>query len=504
MKSKLVISACLAGENCRYDGGSNLIPELQALVNSGEAITICPEVMGGLLTPRDPSEIRVVKEKRKVYNKKDKDVTEAFYRGALLALEKARAVGCERAVLKARSPSCGCGCIYDGTFTKRLIKGDGITTELFREAGITVMTEEMWLDNTKEKIMEKKMNVGVLFGGQSGEHEISRISAVNVIEVINKDKYDLTLIGITKDGQWKLYNGDFKKIKDGSWETDTENLVEHIDIFNDERIQAIDVFFPILHGPMGEDGTVQGVLEVMNKPYVGCGVLASAVAMDKVMTKVVCEQAGVPTGPYVTFKARQWQENAAGIVDDIKGKGFPVFIKPVNMGSSVGITKAHNAEEMIAGVEEALKYDDKIIIEGFINGREIECAVLEEDGVVKAALPGEIKASKEFYDYEAKYAEDQDSEAVIPAQISDKLIEQIREYAVRAFEAIDGSGLARVDFFVTHSTYKIFLNEINTMPGFTNISLYPKMWEAAGIPYADLVEKLIQSAARKRKFVEYR
>ncbi|MDO4288350.1 MAG: D-alanine--D-alanine ligase family protein [Eubacterium sp.] len=352
--------------------------------------------------------------------------------------------------------------------------------------------------------MEQKINIGVVFGGQSGEHEISRISAVNVIDVIDRDKYDLTLIGITKDGRWMLYKGDYTKIRDGAWETDTENIVSDIDVFNDAAIKAVDLFFPILHGPMGEDGTIQGVFEMINKPYVGCGVMASAVAMDKVMTKVVCEKAGVPTGPYVSFKARQWQQDAQAIVDDIVGRGFPVFIKPVNMGSSVGITKAHNADELVAGVEEALKYDDKIIIEGFINGREIECAVLEDNGVVKAAVPGEIKASKEFYDYEAKYAEGQQSEAVIPAPISDKLIEQIKDYAIKAFEAIDGSGLARVDFFVTHATYNIYLNEINTMPGFTNISLYPKMWEASGIPYAELVEKLIQSAARKRKFVEYR
>ncbi|MEG0377477.1 MAG: D-alanine--D-alanine ligase family protein, partial [Eubacterium sp.] len=312
------------------------------------------------------------------------------------------------------------------------------------------------------------------------------------------DKYDLTFIGITKNGDWKIYTGDEKKIKDGSWEADVENIVENIDIFNSPIIEAVDVFFPILHGPMGEDGTLQGVFEILNKPYVGCGVLASAVGMDKVFTKIVCEKAGIPTGPYVCFKKRDWENDGEAIIDDIVNRGFPVFIKPVNMGSSVGITKAHNRDEFIEGVEKALVYDHKIIVEGFVNGREVECAVLEDNGEIKAALPGEIIASKEFYDYEAKYGKTEQSEIVIPVQLSDDIVKRIRQYAIDAFKAIDASGLCRVDFFVTRSTYEIFLNEINTMPGFTNISMYPKMWEASGIGYAALIEKIIQSADRKR------
>lgn len=346
--------------------------------------------------------------------------------------------------------------------------------------------------------MEKKINLGIVFGGQSGEHEVSRASACNVIEVIDKEKYDITLIGITKDGDWKVYTGDYKNIKDGSWEQDTDKIHADFSIFHDPIIQDVDVFFPVLHGPMGEDGTIQGLFELMNKPYVGCGVLASAAGMDKVASKMLFESAGIPVGPYVYFKRRDWEKDPDSIIDDIAGRGFPVFIKPSNMGSSVGISKAHNKEEFIDGVNEALRYDHKIVVEGFLNAREIECAVLEENGEIKAAIPGEVVASKEFYDYEAKYSDNQDSKIVIPAQISDALLEKIREYAIKAFEVIDGSSLSRVDFFVTRATYNIYINEINTMPGFTNISMYPKMWENMGVSYAELVEKLIQGAAVKR------
>ena len=498
--SKLVISACLAGEACRYDGRDNLVPELRALVEDGKAVTICPEYLGGLEIPRKPCEIRVVKGERKVYNVKNEDLTNAFKKGAEKALSLARNAGARLAVLKAKSPSCGCGCVYDGSFHKRLVPGNGITAELFLQNGLTVMTEQEWLTQKfkEESIMEKKINLGIVFGGQSGEHEVSRASACNVIEVIDKEKYDITLIGITKNGDWKVYTGDYKNIKDGSWEQDTDKIHADFSIFHDPIIQDVDVFFPVLHGPMGEDGTIQGLFELMNKPYVGCGVLASAAGMDKVASKMLFESAGIPVGPYVYFKRRDWEKDPDRIIDDIAGRGFPVFIKPSNMGSSVGISKAHNREEFIDGVNEALRYDHKIVVEGFLNAREIECAVLEENGEIKAAIPGEVVASKEFYDYEAKYSDNQDSKIVIPAQISDALLEKIREYAIKAFEVIDGSSLSRVDFFVTRATYNIYINEINTMPGFTNISMYPKMWENMGVSYAELVEKLIQGAAVKR------
>lgn len=347
--------------------------------------------------------------------------------------------------------------------------------------------------------MTDKIKLGVVFGGQSGEHEVARVSAYNVLQVINQDKYDITTIGITKDGRWMIYHGDWDKLPDGSWQDDTDNLREDFSLFTDPEIQAIDVFFPIMHGPMGEDGTIQGVFEMMGKPYVGCGVLTSAVGMDKVISKIVFENAGIPVVPYVAFHRHEWEKDQDKWVAKIEDKlGYPLFIKPVNMGSSVGITKAHDHDELIAGVEEALNYDNKILIETFINAREIECGILEEKGNIQTTLPGEVVASKEFYDYEAKYADDQDSKIVIPAEISDEDTAKIRDYAASAFAAIDGSGLTRADFFIDRDTGNIYINEVNTMPGFTDISMYPKMWENMGIAYPELVERLIQTAARKK------
>lgn len=347
--------------------------------------------------------------------------------------------------------------------------------------------------------MTDKIKLGVVFGGQSGEHEVARVSAYNVLQVINQDKYDITTIGITKDGRWMIYHGDWDKLPDGSWQDDTDNLREDFSLFTDPEIQAIDVFFPIMHGPMGEDGTIQGVFEMMGKPYVGCGVLTSAVGMDKVISKIVFENAGIPVVPYVAFHRYEWEKDQDKWVAKIEDKlGYPLFIKPVNMGSSVGITKAHDHDELIAGVEEALNYDNKILIETFINAREIECGILEEKGNIQTTLPGEVVASKEFYDYEAKYADDQDSKIVIPAEISDEDTAKIRDYAASAFAAIDGSGLTRADFFIDRDTGNIYINEVNTMPGFTDISMYPKMWENMGIAYPELVERLIQTAARKK------
>lgn len=498
MQEKIIVSACLAGEKCRYDGGDNLVPEIAALVEEGIALPVCPECMGKLPTPRKPSEIRIVKGCRKVYNEEEKDVTLAFEEGAQRALEAAKAFGARMAVLKAKSPSCGSDMIYDGTFSRKLVSGNGIAAQLFKDSGILVMTEKEWINHNQEVIMQDKTKLGIVFGGQSGEHEVSRVSAVNVMRAVDQDKYDITVIGITKEGKWKIYNGDWDKIVDGSWEADSSNIVEGFSVFDDPVIQDIDVFFPVLHGPMGEDGTIQGVFEMMNKPYVGCGVLASAVGMDKIMTKIICESVGIPVTPYFYFTAHDWQTDAQAIKDDLASRGFPVFVKPANMGSSVGITKAHNMDEFVKGVEIALTMDHRILVEGAVNAREVECAVLEEDGEVKATLPGEIVASKEFYTYDDKYAKGTQSKIVIPAPISDKLAQQVREYAIKAFKTLDCSSLSRVDFFITRATYEIYLNEINTLPGFTDISMYSKMWAAEDVDYPSLVEKLIQSASRKR------
>jgi D-alanine-D-alanine ligase len=496
---KILVSACLAGIPCRYDGKSQPHPVIVRWVKQGIAVPVCPECEGGLKVPRTPCEIIVADGNQKVYNEDHKDLTEAYEAGARAALKLARENGCTRAVLKAKSPSCGCGQIYDGTFTHTLKEGNGVTTALLLKKGLAVSTEAALADQDEEDFMSEKIKLGVVFGGQSGEHEVARMSAYNVLSVIDQDKYEITTIGITKDGRWLIYSGDWDKLPDGSWQDDTDHLRSDFSIFTDPAITDIDIFFPIMHGPMGEDGTIQGVFEMMGKPYVGCGVLASSVGMDKVISKIVFESAGIPIVPYVYFYKRDWEKRSEELVNQVETElQYPVFIKPVNMGSSVGITKAHNAKEFVAGVNHALNYDSKILVETGIDGREIECAVLEENGEITTAIPGEIKASKEFYDYEAKYAEDQHSEIVIPANLSDEILNRIRAYAVKAFAAIDGSGLTRVDFFVDHHTYAIYINEVNTLPGFTNISMYPKMWENMGMSYADLVEKIIQTAARKK------
>jgi len=346
--------------------------------------------------------------------------------------------------------------------------------------------------------MGNKLNIGVVFGGQSGEHEVSRVSAYNVLGVINQEKYNVVTIGITKKGKWYLYSGDHEKIKDGSWEEDAKNLLGDFSIFAHPEITKIDVFFPVLHGPMGEDGTIQGVFEMLNKPYVGCGVLGSAVGMDKVFSKIMFESVGIPTGNYCYFRENDWKKDPQKRLEETeKALGYPIFVKPANMGSSVGINKAHNRKELVNAIEEALIYDNKLILEAFVKGREIECAVLDDEGVIRASIAGEVIPSKEFYDYEAKYSDSQDSKVVIPADISDEAMKIVRKYAIKAFEAIEGSGLSRVDFFLTEDGH-ILINEVNTLPGFTNISMYPKMWEATGIGYSELVDKIIASANRKR------
>lgn len=343
-----------------------------------------------------------------------------------------------------------------------------------------------------------KTNIGVVFGGQSGEHDISCISAYNVINNIDQEQYDITPIGITKEGIWNIYNGDLKNIENGNWKTDKENLVEDIDIFKESK--NIDLFFPVLHGPMGEDGTVQGVFEILNKPYVGCGVLASSVGMDKVLSKIVFENAGVPTCDYILLLKPDYYNEPEAYLEQVEELGYPVFVKPANMGSSVGINKAHDLEELKRAIDEAFKYDRRIIVEEFTPGREIECAVLEENGNVQTARPGEILPSNEFYDFEAKYNSNGESVSVIPAQIPVEALDKIEEYAKNVFKALDGSGLSRIDFFYDDETGNISINEINTLPGFTPISMYSMMWENSGIPYKELIQRLINSAGNKKIF----
>ncbi|NTW71232.1 MAG: D-alanine--D-alanine ligase [Eubacteriaceae bacterium] len=342
-----------------------------------------------------------------------------------------------------------------------------------------------------------KIKVGILFGGRSGEHEVSLMSAANVIEAIDKEKYEVVQLGIDREGQWYIYNGDKDRIKDGSWIEDEENLVKDFSIFHDPLIDAVDVFFPVLHGPNGEDGTVQGLLKLLRKPFVGCGVLASAVGMDKVVCKKIFSDAGLPQGEFLSFLRNSWSKDQLGIIKAVeKTIGYPCFIKPANMGSSVGISKAHGREELITGINEAKRYDTKILVEANINCREVECAVLGNEEP-KASVLGEIVPSKEFYDYQSKYFDGDKSVLIIPANLSEELTAKVRDYAVKAYQAIDGSGLSRVDFFVEKETDEIYINEINTLPGFTNISMYPKLWEATGISYHDLIIKLIDLAFEK-------
>lgn len=339
-----------------------------------------------------------------------------------------------------------------------------------------------------------KIKVGILFGGKSKEHEISLLSASNVMAAMDREKYDLVALGIDKEGKWYIYSGSKDRIKDGTWLEDKEHLSGDFSIFHHPAIAEVDVFFPVLHGPNGEDGTVQGLLRLLDKPFVGCDVLASAVGMDKVVCKRVFREAGIPQGAFVDTDMVRWKADPHGFIESIQRDiGYPCFIKPANMGSSVGITKAHNHQELEDGINEAFRYDRKILVEANIDCREIECAVLGNE-MPRASVLGEIIPSKEFYDYQSKYQDGDKSALIIPADLPEETTQRIRQYAVEAFRAIDGRGLSRVDFFVEKSTGEVYINEINTMPGFTNISMYPKLWEKSGIGYSDLIVELIELA----------
>lgn len=339
-----------------------------------------------------------------------------------------------------------------------------------------------------------KLVVGIIFGGKSGEHEVSLMSSANVIDAMDKNKYEIVQIGISKDGDWYLYHGETSRIKDGTWLKDKENIEKNFSVFTHPVVETVDVFFPVLHGPNGEDGTIQGLLTLLDKPYVGCGVLASSVGMDKIYSKVLFENAGIPTGPYLSVYQEEWFNDTDGVINEIEDKlGYPFFIKPANMGSSVGISKIHSPSEINEGMEEAFMHDCKLILEKGINCREVECAVLG-NRYAKSSIAGEIIPSKEFYDYQAKYFDDGQSVLIIPAQLEDDIMDRIKNYAVKAFESINGRGLARVDFFIDKDNGEIYINEINTMPGFTNISMYPKLWEVSGISYDNLIERLIDLA----------
>lgn len=354
--------------------------------------------------------------------------------------------------------------------------------------------------------MQGKLNVAVIFGGKSGEHEVSLMSATNVINAMDKSKYDIYMIGITKKGQWMLYEGPVEKLQDGSWEAvarglDNRQLIDLVlgSMLEENHKSKIDVIFPVLHGPNGEDGTIQGFFEMLDIPYVGCGVIGSALGMDKAISKQLFIDAGLKVADYDVSYKYEIQEKLQAVIERIESKfAYPVFVKPVNMGSSVGITKAHDRKELEKGLQEAAKYDRKLLVEEFINGREIECAVLGNNHP-EATGAGEIIPSKEFYDYEAKYFDDGKSTLVIPAKLTEEQQKAIGEAAIKAFKALDCCGMSRVDFFLEKTTGEIYINEINTIPGFTRISMYPKLWDVAGLSYGKLIDKLIELALDRHK-----
>ncbi len=347
-----------------------------------------------------------------------------------------------------------------------------------------------------------KKKLAVLFGGQSSEHIVSCMSAANVIEQIDTDKYDLLLIGITEEGNW-LKADSIEDIRSEAWRKSrteavispdaTKQCVILTENGKDTRIK-IDAAFPVLHGPYGEDGTIQGLFELARIPYVGCGVLSSAVSMDKLYTKIIVDDLGIRQADYVPVMSWKMRKDMQEIIRQVEEKfSYPVFIKPSNAGSSRGVSKAENREQLTAGLKEAAHHDRKILVEEMIYGHEIECAVLGGgEKPVQSSGVGEILAAAEFYDFEAKYFNEESRTQVNPS-LPGNSVQEVKKAAEKIFNAVDGYGLARVDFFVTNEGEVIF-NEINTMPGFTAISMYPMLWEAAGISKKDLIDKLISLA----------
>jgi len=355
----------------------------------------------------------------------------------------------------------------------------------------------------------KKLKIGVIFGGRSAEHEVSLVSAASVIKNLDKSKYEVIPIGITKEGRWLSSGETLRLLKEGNKgnqevekilipDPNQKSLVKIDEYFATHKNKTkIDLILPTLHGSYGEDGTIQGLFELANIPYVGANVLGSAVGMDKIVQKQILRQKGLSVVDWINFLKKDWLRNKQRIIKEIKSKiGFPLFVKPANLGSSVGITKVHSQKELVPAIILAIKYDRKILVEKAIEpNRDIEVSVLGNDNP-KASVPGEIISSNEFYDYDAKYV-DGKSKAIIPAPLSMKLTQKIRQLAVEAFKALDCAGMARVDFLLKGN--KVWINELNTIPGFTSISMYPKLWDASGLPYPKLLDKLIELAIERHQ-----
>jgi D-alanine-D-alanine ligase len=350
----------------------------------------------------------------------------------------------------------------------------------------------------------RKLGIAVLFGGRSGEHEVSLASARSIMQAMDKSKYDIYPIGIDKVGRWLTSGDPMALLSSGSTSPTTdaltlsENSRELVPGISRARFPDVDVVFPVLHGTFGEDGTVQGLLELADLPYVGSGVLGSSLGLDKVAMKGVLSAHSLPVVEYLPLLARRWRQDADGVIEEVEARfHYPVFVKPANLGSSVGVTKAHNRQELCQGLDLAARYDRKLLVERAVNAREIECSVLGNDEPIASVL-GEVVPCNEFYDYRAKYIDDA-SELLIPAPLSEEVAQRVRDLAVRTFQALDSAGLARVDFFVCRDNGEIYINELNTMPGFTSISMYPKLWEASGIPYPELIDRLIALALERHR-----
>ena len=353
-----------------------------------------------------------------------------------------------------------------------------------------------------------KTKLGVVFGGVSSEHDVSIVSGTSVIKNLDKQKYDITPIYISKEGKWYIYTKPIEEIDILTIGKEIEEKREITDL--EKTLKNFDVVFPVLHGLGGEDGSIQGIFEIFNIPYVGCGILASSIGMDKVYTKIIFDKANIKQAKYEYIRKynedyiyvdKEFNEQILSL-DEIsnlisKKLEYPMFVKPSNSGSSVGINKVHNMDELRNAIEYAAKFDKKILIEQGLIGKEVECAVLGNEEVISSCV-GEIKPAEEFYSFDAKY-NNSESKVLIPADLPKEMSNEIRRLAIKAFKAIDGKGLSRVDFFANEKTEEIFINEINTLPGFTQISMYPKLFENIGIPYNELLDKLIILAMKNNK-----
>ena len=379
-----------------------------------------------------------------------------------------------------------------------------MSTTLFLNIIVIMFTDYLFKYMEKRDIVNK-LTVAVIFGGQSSEHEVSRVSASSIISNLDSEKYYVIPVGITKSGKWMIYNGPIENIKNGEWEKFGTPAILSPDasqkgllklVGDKAKLIPIDLAFPVLHGKYGEDGTIQGLFELAQIPYVGNGVLSSSVSMDKAFTKIIAKNAKITQAKYVEVHSEDFNKIKSIATKIEKKLGYPCFVKPANAGSSVGITKAHNKDELIKGLKLAAVHDRKIVVEEGIVGREIECAVLGNGDNISASCVGEIFAAAEFYDYDAKY-NNSASKTVVPAEISKEKQDEIRKTAIKVFKAVDGSGLARVDFFVEKDTERVIFNELNTLPGFTPISMYSMLWNACGKPMNVLLDELIDLALER-------